>query len=159
LIFTEVQRFRDTWLWPALLAPAIIASLFVSYVVVEAVFLDDDGIMARDAFALGICFYVLKGVGVLVLALYAARLEIEVRSAGLFIRLAPFQRKHRHVTNEQLRKAVIRRVVRGRRKGWRSYGMKGKEAVELVTSNGDRLIIGTQQPAKLVEALSSQAVA
>jgi hypothetical protein len=111
------------------------------------------------AFALGISLYVLKGVGVLVLALYAARLEVEVRSAGLFIRLAPFQRKHRHVSNEQLRKAVIRRVARGRRKGWRSYGMKGKEAVALVTSNGDRLIIGTQQPAQLVEALSSQAVA
>lgn len=159
LIFSEVQRFRDTWLWPALLAPAIVAALFVSYVMVEAVFLDDDGIIARDAVALGICFYVLKGVGVLVVALYAARLEIEVRTAGLYIRLAPFQRKPRHVSNEQLRQAVIRRAARQRRKGWRLYGMKGKEAVELATPAGDRLIIGTEQPAALAEALLSRAVA
>jgi hypothetical protein len=60
-LFREVQRFRDTWLWPALLAPVVLASAFVLYVAVEVVFLDDDGIVARDAVALAICFYILKG--------------------------------------------------------------------------------------------------
>ncbi len=155
LLFREVQRFRDTWLWPALLTPVVLASLFVTYVMVEAVFLDDDGIVARDAVALGICFYILKGFGVLILALYAARLEVEVRSGGLYLRLAPFQLKHRHVPSEELRRAEIRSAPRRRRKGWRVYGVKGREAVEVDIPGGQRFLIGTQLPNELAAALSA----
>jgi hypothetical protein len=155
LLFREVQRFRDTWLWPALLTPAVLASAFVIYVMVEAVFLDDDGIVARDAVALGICFYILKGFGVLIVALYAARLEVEVRSGGLFLRVAPFQIKHRHITSDQLRRAEIRGGSRQWRRGWRVYGVKGRDAVEVVIPDGQRFLIGTQQPVELAAALSA----
>jgi hypothetical protein len=155
LLFREVQRFRDTWLWPALLAPAVLASLFVIYVMVEAVFLDDDGIVARDAVALGICFYILKGFGVLIVGLYAARLEVEVRSGGLYLRLAPFQIKHRHIPSEQLRRAEIKGAPRKWRRGWRVYGVKGRDAVEVVTPDGQRFLIGTQQPGELAAALAA----
>ena len=155
-MFSEVQHLRHTWLWPAMLIPTVVAALFVLYVAVRVIFLADDGIVARDAVALGIAFYILKGFGVVLLALYTARLEIDVRTAGLYIRLAPFQRKPHHVPSEQLRQAAVRQGIRKRRKGWRSYGMKGKEAVELTTPAGHRLIIGTQQPAALAAALSAE---
>jgi hypothetical protein len=153
LLFREVQRFRDTWLWPALLTPAVLASAFVIYVGIEVAFLDDDGIVARDAVALAICFYILKGFGVLIVALYAARLEVEVRSDGLYWRMAPFQMKHRHVSREQLQTAQIRSSARQWRRGWRVYGVKGRDAVEVVIPNGQRLLIGTQQPGELAAAL------
>jgi hypothetical protein len=155
LLFREVQRFRDTWLWPVLVTPAVLASAFVIYVMVEAVFLDDDGIVARDAVALGICFYILKGFGVLILGLYAARLEVEVRRGGLYLRFAPFQLKHRHVSSDQLKRAEIRSTSRKRKKGWRMYGVKGRHAVEVSIPNGQRLLIGTQQPGELAAALAA----
>jgi len=155
-LFREVQRFRETWLWPALLVPAVLASLYLVFVMVETLFLDEDkGTLAGDAMALAVSFYILKGFGALIALLYGLRLEIEVRSAGLFVRFAPFQRKFRHIPAADLRLAEVRHTRWQWRGGWRVYGLKGTEAIELVTPNGHRFLIGTTQPMQLAEALTT----
>jgi hypothetical protein len=159
LLFREVQRFRETWLWPVLLIPAVLASLYVIFVMVETLFLDEEkGTLAGDAAALALSFYILKGFGALIALLYALRLEIEVRSAGLFVRFAPFQRKFRHVPAADLRSAEVRDARWQWRPGWRVYGLKGTQAVELITPNGHRFLIATTHPSQLAEALAAAAV-
>ena len=158
LLFREVQRFRDTWLWPALVIPALIATVYVLYVVVKVFFFEDgDGGWGKNAVALGVAFYVLKGFGSLIALLYAARLEIEVRTAGLFIRIAPFQRKFRHVPADELRDADVRSARLFVRRGWRIYAVKGAQAVQLKTRTGHQMLLGTQEPDRLAAALVSAA--
>jgi hypothetical protein len=158
LLFREVQRFRDTWLWPALLIPTVIAALYVSWVVIKVLVFDDsEGGFARDAATIGIALYVLKGFGSLIALLYAARLEVEVRTAGLFMRLAPFQRKFRHVPADELRAAEVETAPLQVRLGWRVYAVKGNRAVRLVTTTGHRMMIGSQNPDALSAALSGTA--
>ena len=155
LIFREIQRFRDTWLWPALVIPAVLASLYVVYVLIKVFFLEDTaGGFARNAVGLGIAFYVLKGFGSLMALLYAARLEIEVSTAGLFFRIAPFQRKFRHVPAEELRDADVQSARLPVRRGWRIYAVKGAKAVQLRTKTGHQMLLGTQHPDRLAVALN-----
>jgi hypothetical protein len=150
LLFREVQRFRDTWLWPVLLVPAVLASLYVIYVIVETLFLDkaEDTLIGAAA-ALAVSLYILKGFGALIALLYSLRLEIEVRSAGLFVRFAPFQRKFRHIPAAELQSAQVRGTRWKWRWGWRVYGLKGNDAIELITPSGHRFLIATAQPAQL----------
>lgn len=154
LIFREVQRFRDTWLWPALLVPAVLASIYVIYIVIRVFFFNEgEGGFARNAVALGIAFYILKGFGSLIALLYAARLELEVRTVGLFVRVAPFQRKFRHVPAEELKEADVQSARLRMRRGWRIYAVKGARAVQLRTRSGHQMLIGTQEPDQLLAAL------
>jgi len=95
----------------------------------------------------------LVGIGSLIALLYAARLEIEVRTAGLFVRIAPFQRKFRHVPAEELRGADIQSARLRVRRGWRIYAVKGAKAVQLRTTTGHQMLIGTQEPDLLAAAL------
>lgn len=155
LIFREVQRFRDTWLWPALVVPAVIASIYVIYIVIRAVFLEGEGGFARHAVTLGLAFYVVKGFGSLIVLLYAARLEVEVRTAGLFVRIAPFQRKFRHVPAQELRNAQVESARLNVRRGWRIYAVKGAKAVMLRTTSGHRMQIGSQEPEQLAAAIAA----
>lgn len=156
LIFREVQRFRDTWLWPALVIPAVLASLYVIYIVIRAIFLHEgEGGFAKHAVTLGLAFYVVKGFGSLIVLLYAARLEVEVRTAGLFVRIAPFQRKFRHVPAEELRDAEVDSARLRVRRGWRIYAVKGAKAVQLSTRSGHRMLIGSQQPEELAAAIAA----
>jgi len=156
LLFREVQRFRDTWLWPALLIPAVLASLYVIWVLIDVFVLSDSkASMGKDALALGIAFYILKGFGSLIAILYAARLEVEVRTVGLFVRVAPFQRKFRHVPADELRSAEVHSAELRPRRGWRVYAVRGGRGIELVTTSGHRFLIGTQQPEALTAALAA----
>ena len=158
LLFREVQLLRQTWLMPILVIPAILASLYIGFVMIEMVFLDDkEGSLAGDAAVLAICFYILKGFGVMIALLYAAKLEIEVRSAGLFVRFRPFQWKYRHFPAADLRQAEVRGAAWSWRRGWRVYGLNATGAVEVITLDGHRVLIGTREPSKLAEALQAAA--
>jgi hypothetical protein len=158
LLFREVQLLRHTWLWPVLVVPAMLASLYIGFVMVETVFLDEkDGSLAADAAVLAICFYILKGFGVMIALMYAAKLEIEVRSAGLFVRFRPFQWKYRHFPAAELHAAEVRGTEWSWRRGWRVYGLNATAAVEVVTPKGQRVLIGTREPSKLAAALISAA--
>lgn len=166
VLFREVQRFKDTLVWPLIVVPIVAACVYVLYVVARTlIFHGGDGPgMVTAAAVLGVAFYTIKGFAWLAILCYAARLEVEVRHDGLYLRLLPFQFKPRHVPWSEIERADItsyrvfsrpggRGYLRGRQ--WRAWTVRGNEGVQLVTRDGRRLLIGSQAPQQLAAAIYS----
>src|SRR5262249_5098829 len=100
------------------------------------------------------------------LFVFGVRLVTEVRDGALFVRLAPLP--FRRIPLEAIRSAevVTYRPLRdyggwGIRYGWNgtAYTAQGNRGVQLVLANGRRVLIGSQTPEALHEALQRDLVA
>lgn len=109
-------------------------------------------------------FGVLLPIAIAILFLML-KLETEVRSDALYVRLFPVHVRYKRFTAEDLAECYARQYkpvleyggwgIRFDFKGGKAYNVSGKEGVQLVLRNGKRLLIGTQRPDELAEAISS----
>lgn len=157
--FREVQRFSQ-WLRVAIafsMAFAVVLDCFSLYEkliparqIVPIVMLTFFGILLPVAIA--ILFAVLK-------------METEVRADGLYVRFFPLHIRYKKFGPEDVSEyyaRVYRPIleyggwgIRCGLKGGRAYNVSGNKGVQLVLRNGKRLLIGSQKPDELVEAISS----
>ena len=94
-----------------------------------------------------------------------AKLETEVHSDRLRVRLFPFHIRYREISAEDLSECYARTYKPIREYGgWgircsfrkgagRAYNMKGNQGVQLVFKDGKRLLIGSQKPDELAQAI------
>jgi hypothetical protein len=156
--FREVQRFRQPWLW---LLIAIIFGVtvwgFVQQIVLGRPFGQNpapDTMMMVIALVFGIAFPVL---------FLAGNLTVEVRSDGLYYRFFPFHWSFRRISAETLSKHEVHKYrpirdyggwgIRYGREG-KAYNVSGDRGVMLELSDGSRLLIGSQKPEDLANAIS-----
>jgi hypothetical protein len=97
----------------------------------------------------------------------SAKLETEVHADRLRVRLFPFHIRHREIPGEDLSECYARTYKPIREYGgWgircsfrkgigRAYNMSGNKGVQLVFKNGKRLLIGSQKPDELAQAINS----
>ena len=122
-----------------------------------------DDPMSDEFLAFAGPFYIL--LGVLILYLYfGARLMTEVRPDGVFVRFSPFHRRPKHFAPEKIvrAEAVTYRPIRDYG-GWgvrfgpkgRAYNTHGDRGVRLEFTDGRPLLIGSQQPETLANAIDS----
>ena len=149
VIFREVQRFG---LWCYLLLVCVIG--FSGVITLFAVPPEQPVIRI-----LGI------GLPILFLVLFSIlKLETEVRSGGLYVRFFPFHIRYKKFAAADLTEYYARTYkplleyggwgIRFGKNG-RAYNANGNRGVQLVLKNGKRLLIGSQMPDELVEAISS----
>lgn len=154
--FHEVQRIRHWWLWAILL---IVAGLtwwsFAQQIVLGRPFGDNPGPDWMVWMITAIC-------GVLVpVALLVARLEVTVDPTGLRLHYVPFRNRLVQASHVSSYEVVEYRPLRewggwgiryGFGRGW-AYTAYGNRGVQLVLSNHKRLLVGSQRPEALAEAL------
>ena len=97
----------------------------------------------------------------------STKLETEVRSDHLRVRLFPFHIRHREIAAEDLSECYARTYKPIREYGgWgirysfrkgigRAYNMSGNKGVQLVFKNGKKLLIGLHKPDELAQAINS----
>jgi len=156
--YREVQRFRQFWLW--LLIAGIFGVTvwgFVQQILLGRPFGQNpapDTVMMIIALVFGVAFPVL---------FYVANLTTEVRNDGLFYRFFPFHLGFRRISPESLVGYEVRtyKPIRdyggwGIRygRGSKAYNVSGNRGVMLVLSDGQRLLIGSQKPDDLANAIS-----
>jgi hypothetical protein len=157
-LYREVQHFRQPWLW---LLIAVIFGVtvwsFVQQIVLGRPFGQNpasDTVVMIIAFVFGLAFPVLFLV---------ANLTVEVRSDGLYYRFFPFHWSFHRISAETLAKYEVQtyRPIRdyggwGIRygRGGKAYNVSGDRGVMLELSDGSRLLIGSQKPEELVNAIS-----
>ena len=95
---------------------------------------------------------------------FVLRLETEVRSDGLYVRFYPLHIRHKKFTAQDLTEHYCRTYKPIREYGgWgircnftgkgKAYNVSGNKGVQLVLSNGKKLLIGSQKPDELVTAM------
>lgn len=147
--YTEIQWFGKRWWWLILLLVG--AAVWIGYSSPQY------NLKSRIVLAL-------PGLLVLLLALGLSLLRLEVRldAEGVHYRYFPLLRRWRHQPWGELRQAMLRSYsplgeyggwgLRGAR-GNKAYNIWGKEGLQLVFKSNERLLLGTQRPAELREAL------
>lgn len=159
VIFHEQQKFSSR------LCLVLVCSLVVGIAIIVAVL-----VMQESVDTSVIVTAILGGIvaPIAIVALFIlTNLETEVRSDCLRVRLFPFHIHYRKFAIEDLSEYYARTyrpileyggwgIRYSFRKGrGKAYNMTGNQGVQLVFKNGKRLLIGSQKPDDLTQAINS----
>jgi hypothetical protein len=155
--YREVQRFRQPWLWLLVAGVSGISIWsFVQQIILGKPFGQNP---ASDA---GVVIIAVIFGPAFPILFYAINLTTEVRSDGLYLRFFPFHLGFRRIPAETLNRCEVQtyRPIRdyggwGIRygRGGKAYNVSGDRGVILGLSDGSRLLIGSQKPEELVNAI------
>ena len=158
VLFREVQDFRGKLrLMHIFLAIAIAGTCFA---VTVAIVQNPNKPLGS---ILGTAGGIIVAVGIAVLFM-VLKLETEVRSDGLYVRYFPFHLKFKKINPEDLTEYSAREYSPlWEYGGWgikcgksgKAYNVKGNHGLQLVFTNGKRLLIGSQKPDELEHAMRS----
>lgn len=151
VIFREVQRF-GLWIWAVIIVETVGA---ITAIVIAR--------LERNTTLAVLVTLVILTLSFVVLFLIL-RLETEVRSDGLYVRLYPFHISYKKFVRQDIEEyhACEYRPIRDYG-GWgiryglkgKAYNVSGKKGVQLVFKNGKRLLVGSQRTGELVKAIDS----
>ncbi|MEW5899675.1 MAG: DUF6141 family protein [Bacillota bacterium] len=164
VIYREVQQFRQIWLWIILLPVSLLPVIHISYGMFQQLVLGvpwGDRPMSDTGLAIFGSLMLPVLIGLLVF-FCTAKLVTVVDPAGIHIRYFPFLR--RTVPFENLKNyrvytynAIFEHAgwgIHWHKNGW-AYTVSGNRGVELELADGRRLLIGSQQPEILVQAIET----
>ena len=150
-LFEEKQRMFTTW------GGKLVALLLVVFIIITAL----QKPFSVSFIASLICCIILLGI---LWLFYAATLYIQVSAQGIVLRYPPFF-KSKEISWQDLAEAKVRKYsplkefggwgVRGMSSQNRAYNIAGNYGLQLVFTDGKRLLIGTQQPQKLEEIMAN----
>jgi len=157
-LYREAQYFRQLWLWVIVL----FISLLSIYGLIQQVILGIPFGNNPAPDAILVIIAVIFGL-ILPLFLYKTNLTIEVHSDGLYIRFFPFHLSFHKIATEYIKEFKARSYsplkeyggwgIRYGRNG-KAYNVSGNRGVQLHLSDGKQLLIGSQKPDELCEALN-----
>jgi len=159
VLFREVQRFRQWWLWLIV----TIGPLTIWYSTYRRFVLGEPLRKRATPDGLTLALWVLIGIG-LPLLFYSARLVTEVRSDGLYLRFFPFHWSFLRFPFDSIKHSEARTYSPigeyggwGIRYGWngKAYNVSGNQGIQFELHNGKRFLIGTQRPLEFLAALQS----
>jgi len=161
-IFKEVQRF------------GFILRLFIILSMVAASAANGFGLYKmlsepQSSSMLSIALLIIVGIlfpVAMTMLFIMLKLETAVRQDGLYVRFFPLHLHFKRFSLDDINEYFVRtyRPIReyggwGIRCGFgdsgKAYNVRGNKGLQLVFKNGKRLLIGSQQPERLVEALNS----
>jgi len=150
VIFREVQKFRQIWLWSIVL---LTAGMMWYGAIEQLVYGRPFG---NNPVSDGGMFLILVAFGVLFpLFIMSIRLVVEVRNSGLYVKFFPIHLSFRHYSFDDISSAnVIRYHPLRDYGGWgirygcrgKAYNISGNKGLMLVFTNGKRLMLGSQEP-------------
>jgi len=158
-MYRETQYFRQPWIWVLVL----FISLLCLYGAVQQIILGKPfGNNPAPDVVLAI-IAVIFGIG-LPTFMYITNLTTEVHDDGVHFRFFPFHISFRKIALEDIAGfdaqtySPIRDYggwgIRYGRKG-KAYNVSGNRGVQLQLSNGKHILIGSQRPEEMVEALNT----
>jgi hypothetical protein len=162
VIFREEQRFSLRFAVPLILIMMLLAGISIKIVVL----LNRGGYTSGWAILL-IVLIVLLGIALPIsvsVLLLLATLETEVRPDGFYVRFFPVHVDFKRFALEELDRYHARQYkplreygALGMRLGGKNriYRISGDKSVQLLLKNGTQLLIGSQKPYELVEAINS----
>ena len=163
--FREAQKFQQPWIWTLLMVMTLAAVVCFGYGMIKQLGFGQpwgDRPMSDTALAIVGPLVIFFTMGITYL-FDKLKLIVEVRDDGLYIRFFPLSRQI--IRYENIEKSYVRTYrplkeyggwgIRYGRKG-KAYNVSGNRGVQLKLSGGKRLLIGSQQPEKLADAIAAR---
>ncbi|MHC4266088.1 MAG: DUF6141 family protein [Planctomycetota bacterium] len=158
--FREVQRFR-LWLRITLVILMAFIIMIDLFPLCEKIYPSGEVVTIISFTIVGILLPFASAALFLIL-----KLETEVRSDGLYVRFFPLHLHYKNLSFDDISEYFSRTykpvleyggwgIRWGFGKSGKVYNVKGNRGLQLVFTNGKRLLIGSQKPEKLVEAINS----
>ena len=154
ILFREVQRFRQIWIWLIILCLAVI----LWYGTIKQILLNQPFGSNPAPDVVLVIFWVIFGVCFPVL-FYSLRMITEVRADGLYIHFFTVKK----ILWQELKSYKVQsyRPIR-EYGGWgvrygskgKAYTVSGNQGVQLELITGKRLLVGSQKPEELARAIS-----
>ena len=156
-IYREVQRFRQIWLWLVVLS---VTGLMWYAFTAQIIFKRSFGTNPMPDLLL-VVFWLIFGIG-LPWAICSCKLITEVRVDGLYLQFFPFHLSFRKSPVDSLKRYQVRTYrplpeyggwgIRYGPKG-KAYNVSGNRGVQLEFADGKKLLIGSQRPDELLDAI------
>ena len=158
VLFTERQRFNQWWLWLILLG---INGLLLFRVVKQVV--GGQQLDAKPMSNTGLL--VTAGLTLLLTLLFwSIKLETQIRQDGIYVRFFPLHIAYKHYSWDRLSKSYVRQYSAiSEFGGWglrlglfgkgRAFNVSGDKGLQLEFRDNKKLLIGTNKPDELIEAL------
>jgi hypothetical protein len=158
IIFRERQKFRQWWLWFILLG---VNALFLFGVFKQIIGGQEFGNKPMSDTELLIA----TGLTIILTVLFVNfRLDTIIKKDGISVRFFPFHLKFKHYTWNKLTKTYIRQYLPiAEYGGWglrlglfgkgKAYNVSGNKGLQLEFTDNKKLLIGTNKPDELTEAL------
>lgn len=156
ILFTETQKFKQWWLWIILIG----IDVFILYGVIKQVI---NGQQFGNKPASNTELLIISGITLLITILFLIiRLDTQIKKDGVYIKFFPLHLKFRQFTWAQLSKCYVRKYSPlGEFGGWglrfgfggKAYNISGNEGLQLEFTDNKKLLVGTQKPKELTEAL------
>ena len=165
--FHESQRFRQPWLWAVIVVTLIpIVGTFAFGLWQQLVLGKPWGDRPTSNLGLLAAFLIVSAIAAGVIALFVfARLDVTVTDSELVIRFRPFHFEGRRIALSEIAEAQARKYRPiaeyggwGIRYGFggMAYNVSGNEGVQLVLTNGKRILIGSKRSRELEAAITSR---
>ena len=157
-IFKERQGFRQIWLWLLLAGINVLSIYKIIRQTAESQQNNSNLLNSSDLF-------IEFGVILLVTLLIAIiRLETQIKQDGIYVRFFPFHLSFKKYAWDKISKSFVKQYNPIRDYGgWglrlglfgkgRAFNISGNRGIQLIFTNGKRLLIGTNKPDKAKEAL------
>lgn len=156
ILFTEKQRFNQWWVWLILLG---INGLFLFGVFKQVIIGEEFGDNPMNNAGL----LITAGIIILFTILFMNfRLETKIDKDGIYVRFSPFHAKFKQYTWDSITKSFVRQYSPiAEYGGWgvrygslgNAYNVSGNKGLQLEFKDNQKLLIGTNKPEKLTEAL------
>jgi len=147
-LFAERQWLLRHW-WPLLLLPTLLIPLLLWLV---------------PAHGTPPPWWIFALAGLALCLVAGLVLDVRLDTAGAHYRLRPLQWRWRHIAWAEVAHAYLRRYdPLGEYGGWgikgttqnRAYNIANDEGLQLELRDGRRVLLGTQRPAELIQALAT----
>jgi hypothetical protein len=153
VLFTERQKFNQWWIWLIMMGINVV---FICIILMQ--YLNAQQINIGMAAGLGINSIMT------VLTFFLLRLETEITDEGINVRFFPFHLSFIKIEWGKITKGYIREYSPLKEYGgWgikygfsgqgKAYNMSGNKGLQLIMKDGSRLLIGTNKPEALKQAL------
>ena len=154
--FTEIQRFRQWWVW--LLMAGILGLICWAFIQQIILGVPWGNHPAKDYFL----YIIIVFVALIIALLLTCRLETRIDKEGIHYRFLPFYFRMRSIGWDKIESVSLRehRPI-GEYGGWgirgtgrnRALTISGRSGFQIRLKDGRELFIGTQKPAELEDAL------
>ena len=147
--FKETQRFTQWWLWLVLVGSWVVLMYSLATVQPQTT----------------IAYFISFGVGMLLPILFwQMRLMTRITEEGIYVRFVPFHFKEQFYPWESIESAQVRTYSPlmeyggwGIKYGFNGQGkvfnVAGDQGLQLVFKSGEKLLIGTQKPTEIQDAV------